>query len=256
VPARIRRNLTYANVMATIAVFLALGGTAMASFIVKSNADIGPGTVSGGKPPAGDHANIIAASIAGGDLSASAVGTAKLANNAVTSAKIANGSLLGADLAADTLTGSQIAESTLGTVPNASNAADSSALGGLPPSSFQQRVSGTCPAGGGVGSVGSDGSVTCNHNSVLPGFTNLTLGGITVGAHSCAKTDNVGWGQLAVGDWAIIVPDAATWPTGLIYQTLRSDKAGTIALETCNPTNATVSSPNVTVSIWAVKLNP
>ena len=57
-----------------------------------------------------------------------------------------------------------------------------------------RAVSGTCPAGGGVGSVGSNGSVTCNHNSVLPGFTNLTLGGITVGAHSCAKTDNVGWG--------------------------------------------------------------
>ena len=141
-PGKIRRNLTYANVMATIAVFLALGGTAVASFVVNSNADIGPGTVSGGKPPAGDHANIIARSIVGSDLSASAVGTVKLANNAVTSAKVADGSLLGADLAGDTLTGSQIAESTLDTVPNASNAsnaADSSALGGLPPSSFWFR---------------------------------------------------------------------------------------------------------------------
>jgi hypothetical protein len=65
----IRSHLTYANVMATLAVFLVLGGgTAMAAYVVASNSQIGPGTISGHKPPSGDHANIIANSINGTDI--------------------------------------------------------------------------------------------------------------------------------------------------------------------------------------------
>jgi hypothetical protein len=66
---RIRSQMTYANVMATLAVFLVLGGgTALAAYVVSSNSQIGPGTVSGHKPPSGDHANIIANSINGTDI--------------------------------------------------------------------------------------------------------------------------------------------------------------------------------------------
>jgi hypothetical protein len=39
----IRRHLTYANVMVTILAFLVLGGgTALASYVVSSNSQIGP----------------------------------------------------------------------------------------------------------------------------------------------------------------------------------------------------------------------
>ena len=66
---RIRSHLTYANVMSTLAVFLVIGsGTALASYVVSSNSQIGPGTISGHKPPAGKHANIIADSITGKDI--------------------------------------------------------------------------------------------------------------------------------------------------------------------------------------------
>jgi hypothetical protein len=76
---RIRSHLTYANVMSTIAVFLVLGGgTALAAYVVSSNSQIGPGTVSGHKPPTGKHANLIAGSINGQDV----------ANNSLTGAKI------------------------------------------------------------------------------------------------------------------------------------------------------------------------
>jgi hypothetical protein len=65
----IRSKLTYANVMSTIAVFGVLGGgTALAAYVVSSNSQIGPGTVSGHKPPTGKHANIIAGSINGTDV--------------------------------------------------------------------------------------------------------------------------------------------------------------------------------------------
>ena len=76
---RIRSHLTYANVMVTILAFIVLGGgTALASFVISSNSQVGPGTISGHKPPSGDHANIIAGSLNGADL----------ANNAVTASKL------------------------------------------------------------------------------------------------------------------------------------------------------------------------
>ena len=76
----LRSHLTYANVMSTLAVFLILGGgTALGAYVVSSNSQIGPGTVSGHTPPTGNHANVIAGSINGGD--------------------VANNSLKGADIA-------------------------------------------------------------------------------------------------------------------------------------------------------------
>jgi hypothetical protein len=76
---RIRSRLTYANVMVTILAFIVLGGgTALASFVISSNSQVGPGTISGHKPPSGDHANIIAGSLNSTDL----------ANNAVTASKL------------------------------------------------------------------------------------------------------------------------------------------------------------------------
>jgi len=65
----IRSHLTYANVMATLAVFLVLGGgTALGALVVSSNSQVGAGTISGHKPPTGKHANIIAGSINGKDI--------------------------------------------------------------------------------------------------------------------------------------------------------------------------------------------
>jgi hypothetical protein len=63
-------------------VFFVLAGTAAASYVVSSNAQIGPGTVSGHKPPSGDHANVISGSVNGTDLAAGAVTPTKLAKSA------------------------------------------------------------------------------------------------------------------------------------------------------------------------------
>jgi hypothetical protein len=85
----LRSHLTYANVMVTLAVFLVFGGgTALAAYVVSSNSQIGPNTVSGHKPPSGDHANIIGGSINGTDLAA----------NSVNGGKVSDGSLGPADL--------------------------------------------------------------------------------------------------------------------------------------------------------------
>jgi hypothetical protein len=66
---RLRSHVTYANVMATLAVFFILGGgTAFAAFVVSSNSQVGPGTISGHHPPTGKHANIIGGSINAQDV--------------------------------------------------------------------------------------------------------------------------------------------------------------------------------------------
>jgi hypothetical protein len=80
--ARIPR-LTYSNVIATLALFLALGGGALAA----------------------------------SNLGKNTVGSKQLKKNAVTTAKIKNKAVTGAKIKPGTITGTQVNASTLGTVP-------------------------------------------------------------------------------------------------------------------------------------------
>ena len=100
-------KLTYANVVATIALFGVLGGGAYAAFRVPPNS----------------------------------VGSRQLKAKAVTGGKIANGTISGGKLEAETITGANIKMSALGTVPqaaSATNADNANTLGGHAAS---------CPAG-------------------------------------------------------------------------------------------------------------
>jgi hypothetical protein len=66
---RIRNHLTYANVTATVALFVAVGGgSALAAIVISSNSQVARGTISGHKPPSGKHPNLIAGSINGDDI--------------------------------------------------------------------------------------------------------------------------------------------------------------------------------------------
>ena len=85
----IRSKLTYANVVATLALFIAVGG---------------------------------ASAFAATQLKKNSVGTKQIKNNAVTGAKIKNGSVTAAKVKSGSLTGTQINASTLGTVPTAQTA--------------------------------------------------------------------------------------------------------------------------------------
>jgi hypothetical protein len=99
--------------MATLAFFVALGGTASASLIITSNSQVASKTISGHHPPAGKHANVIKGSInatdlaqgavTGGKIAVGAVGNRKLAVNAVTGTRVLDGSLTGDDIDEATL---------------------------------------------------------------------------------------------------------------------------------------------------------
>ena len=98
---KLKVKLTYANLMATVAVFVALGGSAYAAFRVPPN------------------------SVGTRQLKAASITTGKISNGAITAAKVAEHSLSGAD----------INFPALGTVPSAANAANAenaNTVGGHP----------------------------------------------------------------------------------------------------------------------------
>lgn len=98
-----RRHLTYANVAASLAVVLALSGTAYAAGLPKNS-----------------------------------VGSKQIKNNSVSTKDLKNGSATGADVKAGSLTGVQVDESTLGRVPQALAALDATTLGGRAASDFRR----------------------------------------------------------------------------------------------------------------------
>ena len=95
---KFRSRLTYANVVATLALFLALGGGTTAMALQGRN------------------------TVDSGDIINQQVKSPDLENAGVRSVDVLNGSLAGIDVAPKTLTGGHIDESTLGTVPTAGNA--------------------------------------------------------------------------------------------------------------------------------------
>ncbi len=94
---QVRDKLTYANVVATLALFIAIGGaSAFAATQLGKN------------------------SVGTKQLKKNSVTTAKLKSNSVNGAKVADGSLTGADIADGSLTGTEINQSSL-TAVRASN---------------------------------------------------------------------------------------------------------------------------------------
>ena len=160
------RRPSPAMVVALLALFVALGGTAMAAFVVSSNSQIGPGTVAGAKPPSGAHSNIIAGSINGSDLATNSIGSSRVIDGILQGVDVRDGSLTGADVKDDSLTGADVDESTLGRVPSAANA---DTLGGHGPSEFVQGDGRLATI---VASVGFDGSGTLLD---MPGFARVSF---------------------------------------------------------------------------------
>ena len=100
---RLLRRPSHATIVAYLALFFALGGSAMAAFVVSSNSQIAPNTIYGANKPAGANDNIVDGSITALDIKPSSLG----------SGRILDGSLTGADLAANTVTGGNVADESL-----------------------------------------------------------------------------------------------------------------------------------------------
>jgi len=156
---KLRERLTYANVTATLALFLAIGGaTAVAAGglpkrsvgtqqlkpkAVKTGqlarnavrtGKIGPEAVKAGKlaknavptnrlrDGAVSGAKLANGAVGTGALANLAVGTGKLGNESVQTGKLGSGAITTGKLADDSVTGPKVKESTLGQVPSAAEA--------------------------------------------------------------------------------------------------------------------------------------
>lgn len=119
---QVRKHLTYANVMSSLAVFFILAGATAFAAVKK----VGPNEIK-------------ANSIKTGKIVKEAVTAGKLKNGAVTESKIADGAVTTNKIANDAVTGDKVKESTLGEVPNAANAQK---LGGKAPSAFASAAGG------------------------------------------------------------------------------------------------------------------
>jgi len=101
---RILRHLSFSNLIALLALFIALGGAAYA------------GTKIDGK-------TIVNGSIGGGKLKAETITAGKIKKGTITGAQIRGETITGAQIEAGSIDARQINLSTLGTVPSAQNAA-------------------------------------------------------------------------------------------------------------------------------------
>jgi hypothetical protein len=145
--AKLRTCLTYANVMATVAVFLALGGGAYA-----------------------------AARIGSAQIKDNSVASKDIKNNDIRSKDIRTGNVGSSDIKNNGVSGTDVLESSLGKVPSASSAdsattaGDAGKLGGLPPEGWVRRdCNSTNGQIKGVATVTGSSSYTTTFSSV-PGY--------------------------------------------------------------------------------------
>jgi hypothetical protein len=111
---QIRRHLTYANVMSSIAVFVLLGGAAVAASQLPKKS-VGPKQLKNNavttakiKKNAVTKAKIKKGAVDNSKLADGSVTNNKIADNAVTGNKVADGSLSGADINANSTSFSQV----------------------------------------------------------------------------------------------------------------------------------------------------
>jgi hypothetical protein len=139
----LRRHLTYANVVSTLALLIALGmGSAYAASQLAPKSvgakQLRPGAVTADK--------IRKQAVTAPKLEAQAVKQGKIANGAVTGEKIASGAVSGAKLpdevvstekiAAGAVTGTKVDEASLGQVPSAAAAQFAATAGAANPEAF------------------------------------------------------------------------------------------------------------------------
>lgn len=79
--------------IASLALFLSLSGTAAAAIIISSNQQVASHVIAGANAPSGDNKNLISGSVGHSDLHANAVTGANVANGSLTGSDVTNGSI-------------------------------------------------------------------------------------------------------------------------------------------------------------------
>jgi hypothetical protein len=199
-------RLTYANVMATIAVFCAIGGGSFAFAALKKNSvtakqiaknavregEIAKNAVTAKKIAAGavTEQKLGDIEIAGDELEDGSVGTGKLADGAVTTGKIAD----------DAVNGAKVNEASLGEVPRA--AAATTANTATTAARANKATNVLSASVNSVGSVLSEGQPTdVIKSAVIPGSYTVSFDRDLEGCTAVASIGNV--------DQSVFIPNDA-----------------------------------------------
>jgi hypothetical protein len=156
---QVRKRLTYANVVSSLALFIALSGATAFAVQQLPEKSVGerqlrPGAVTASKlrKNAVTAPKIKAEAVKSGKLANGAVQVNKIGTGAVSGEKLADGAVIGDKIANDTVSGDKIVESTLSEVPSAGKAGFATAAESANPVAFA-RVK----QEGGVDSANSKG---------------------------------------------------------------------------------------------------
>jgi hypothetical protein len=146
--SRLRDRLTYANVVSTLALLIALGaGSAFAANQLAPRSvgerQLRPGAVTADKirKNAVTAPKIKAEAVKQGKIAGGAVSGEKIAGGAVTTPKIANGAIGPEKIPDGSITGAKVDEASLGQVPSAGTAGFATTAGSAGPEAFA-RVDG------------------------------------------------------------------------------------------------------------------
>ena len=225
-----RKHLTYANVMSTLAALFALsGGVAYAANTVFSS-DIVDGEVK--------EADIATGAVREAEVGQGAVATSELRNDAVTTGKVLNETLVGNDVAANTLKGADIDESTLSGIGGGRAGGD---------------LTGTYPNPQvGANAVGSaeviDGSL--NDEDIGLGYVNFAANIGIVSAGQC--TERTITGVDVAGDHLLLTPDFNTQSGRLIYSAEYFGNDQAMEIQACNPTDSDITDETTNFNLLAI----
>jgi hypothetical protein len=122
--AAVRSKLTYSNVIATMALFIALGGVAVAAGLPRNS--VGPKQLKRGAVTA---AKIRKGAVIAGKLSPNSVGPGNIGNGAVTTAKLATGSVIASTIKNSVITTNKLNNEAVTTPKLANEAVTSAKLG-------------------------------------------------------------------------------------------------------------------------------
>ncbi|HEY7283703.1 MAG TPA: hypothetical protein VID47_19165 [Actinomycetota bacterium] len=236
------------NVLAVIAIVLALGGTAYAGFLVSSNSQIGPNTVAGHNPPAGKHSNLFVNSVTTQDLGSGAVTTGKLANGAVTSGRIAAGAVSSPKVADGSIAETKLADGAVTSTKLADGAVTNSKIGAGAVTNSKIGAGAVTNSKLGVDSVGSanvaPNSLTLSdlNGTDRSGSIAFTLSAGHCGTLGLSVSGAVA-GQVALLSWT------GTVPPNIVLGPLKVVSSTSITVRACNLGSTSFSGSGIGVRI-------
>jgi hypothetical protein len=228
---------SYAGVVATLALLMAMGGTAYATVSVEPPNSVNTAAIQDG-----------------------AVTTPKIADNAVGSGKVKDNTLQGADVKDGSLTGADIANGSIGNAQlgvdsvQAIQIADNSIDGG---EIIDQSLTGTDIANGSIGNAdlasdSVDSSKVLANSLSLADLVGADINGsigFSLGANSCG-TLGLGVSGAAVGQVVLMsYTGTVAVPPAVILAPMRVTSSGHVDVRACN-----VASTSVTVSGLGVRI--